>query len=64
MDLNRVKLIADYTRELRGTVRICTLMNLFLRFLDAIQLKRKVWFFRPVFAHLTNHVGFFRRKRM
>ena len=63
MDLNRAILLSDPERELRGTVRICTLMSLFLRFLDAIHLKQRVWFFRPLFAHLTHHVGFFRRGR-
>lgn len=63
MDLNRAVLLSDPERELRGTIRICTLMNLFLRFLDAIQLRQQVWFLRPLFAHLTGHVGFFRRGR-
>jgi hypothetical protein len=60
MELNRVTFVE---RDLRGTTRICTLMNLFLRFLDAIHLRQRVWFFRPLFSRLAGHQGLFQRGR-
>jgi hypothetical protein len=64
MGLTRTVLLSDPARALRGTVRICTLMSLFLRFFDAIHLTNKAWFFRPLFAHLTGHKGFSRRGKV
>jgi hypothetical protein len=61
MGLTRTVLLSDPEQALRGTVRICTLMSLFLRYFDAIHLMNKTWFFRPLFAHLTGHKGFSRR---
>jgi hypothetical protein len=64
MGLTREVLLSDPERSLRGTIRICTLMSLFLRYFDAIRLKQRTWFFRPLFAHLTDHKGFSRKKRI
>jgi hypothetical protein len=60
MELNRMT-FAD--QSVRGTTRVCTLLNLFLRFLDAVQLRQRVWFFRPLFARLAGHQGLFQRGR-
>jgi len=46
--------------KIKNSVRACTIMNLFLRFLDAEGLNRKRWFFRPVVAYYTNHRGMIR----
>jgi hypothetical protein len=46
--------------KIKNSVRACTIMNLFLRFLDAEGLNRKRWFFRPVAAYYTNHRGMIR----
>jgi hypothetical protein len=59
-DLTNVSLLADERREVKGASRICTLLNLSLRFLDQIRLRQKRWFFRPLFASITGHVGFLR----
>jgi len=46
--------------KIKNSIRACTIMNLFLRFLDAEGLNRKRWFFRPVAAYYTNHRGMIR----
>ena len=47
----------EETSKLKNSVRVCTLMNLFLRFMDAERIDSKKWFFRPVFAYYTGHRG-------
>ena len=63
MDLNVMMLLHRLEHQVRGLGRICTLMNMMLRFLDAIRLGGRRWFFRPLAAHEAGHVGFFRRGR-
>jgi hypothetical protein len=64
MLLNANMLLLDKDTIVQGSIRICTLLQLALRYLDAIQLQGKVWFFRPVFSSLTGHVGMVRRGRV
>ena len=48
--------------KIKNTVRFCTIMNLFFRFLDAERLERKRWFYRPVHAFYTQHRGTLRQE--
>ena len=53
--LNREWLITE--RSIKGSIRICTLMNILLRFMDAERINDKRWFFRSVEAYYTGHKG-------
>jgi hypothetical protein len=64
MLLNGPMLLMNPESVVKGSIRICTLLQLVLRYVDALQLQGKVWFFRPVFACLSGHVGMFRRGRV
>jgi hypothetical protein len=59
-DLTNMILVGDVRRAIKGTTRVCTLIDLCLRFLDHIQLRQRRWFFRPLVASITGHSGFFR----
>jgi hypothetical protein len=54
-NLDRESLITE--RSIKGSVRICTLMNVLLRFMDAERINDKRWFFRSVEAYYTGHKG-------
>ena len=54
-NLNRESLITS--RSIKGSIRICTIMNILLRFMDAEQISNKRWFFRSVEAYYTGHKG-------
>jgi hypothetical protein len=56
--LNRDNLIGS--DEIRNSNRLCTLMDLILRFMDEEQIDKKKWFFRPVVSFYTGHKGLFR----
>ena len=56
--LNEVSLVTSLT--IKNPTRLCTLMNLFLRFLDAEEIQNKRWFIRAVQAFYSGHVGMFR----
>ena len=53
--LNHETLIAE--RSIKGSIRICTLMNVLLRFMDVERMGGKRWFFRSVEAFYTGHKG-------
>jgi len=53
--LNRETLVTE--RSIKGSIRICTLMNVLLRFMDAERINGKRWFFRSVEAFYTGHKG-------
>ena len=57
-NLNRDTLVTE--RSIKGSIRICTLMNLLLRFMDAERMEGKRWFFRSVEAYYTGHKGSFK----
>jgi len=57
-ELNRDKLTGD--EEIRNSIRLCTLMDLVLRYMDEEQIDRKKWFFRPIMSFYTGHKGLFR----
>jgi len=59
-DLNRNAIFG--IRKLKNSTRICTLMNLLIRFLDADKISDKRWFYRPVQAYQIGHKGIFRPK--
>jgi hypothetical protein len=42
-------------RKLANATRICTIVELTLRLMDAIRVNRKRWFYRPVTAFLLGH---------
>ena len=42
-------------RKLANATRICTIVELTLRLMDAIRVNRKRWFYRPVAAFLLGH---------
>jgi hypothetical protein len=47
--------IPQVTGRIRNSVRICTLLNLFLRFSEEIELEDHHWFLRPVRSFYTGH---------
>ena len=53
--LNHDSLITQ--RTIKGSIRICTTMNILLRFMDMERFDKKRWFFRPVEAYYTAHKG-------
>ena len=57
-ELNKDKLTGD--EEIRNSIRLCTLMDLVLRYMDEEQIDRKKWFFRPIMSFYTGHKGLFR----
>ena len=54
-NLTRESLVTEKT--IKGSIRICTLMNILLRFMDAERMYDKRWFFRSVEAYYTGHKG-------
>ena len=56
MDL-RSEVIADKTstRKLANATRICTIIELTLRLMDAARVSKKRWFYRPVAAFTLGH---------
>jgi hypothetical protein len=54
-NLTRELLVTE--RSIKGSIRICTLMNVLLRFMDAERMDAKRWFFRSVEAYYTGHKG-------
>ena len=54
-NLTRELLVTE--RSIKGSIRICTLMNILLRFMDAERMDDKRWFFRSVEAYYTGHKG-------
>ena len=59
--LNEVSLVTSVT--IKNPTRLCTLMNLFLRFLDAEEIQDKRWFIRAVQAFYSGHIGMFRASK-
>jgi hypothetical protein len=59
--LNEVSLVTSLT--IKNPTRLCTLMNLFLRFLDAEEIENKRWFIRAVQAFYSGHIGMFRASK-
>ena len=59
--LNEVSLVTSLT--IKNPTRLCTLMNLFLRFLDAEEMQDKRWFIRSVQAFYSGHIGMFRASK-
>ena len=57
-DLNNAMLFGQ--RKVKNSTRACTLMDLFLRFLDEERINGKRWFYRPVASAYTGHKGLFR----
>ena len=59
-DLNAGSL--SHTREVRNSIRACTLMEIVLRFMDAERIQKKHWFVRPLQAFYAGHRGTFEKK--
>jgi hypothetical protein len=57
-ELNREKLTGK--EEIRNSIRLCTLMDLVLRYMDEEKIGKKKWFFRPIMSFYTGHKGLFR----
>jgi hypothetical protein len=51
--LNHNALVTSH--KIKGTLRLCTLIDIILRFLDVERIDKKRWFFRSVEAHYTGH---------
>jgi hypothetical protein len=54
-DLVRETIIDDAERRIKNSTRFCTLKNLLLRYIDALQIDDKRWFFRPVEAYYLGY---------
>jgi hypothetical protein len=52
----------SHTREVRNSVRACTLMEIVLRFMEAERIQKKHWFVRPLQAFYAGHKGTFEKK--
>jgi hypothetical protein len=53
--LSRENLLSS--KSTKGPARICALMDICIRFLDAERIQGKKWFFRPVQSYYTGHKG-------
>jgi hypothetical protein len=47
-------------RPIQNSTRACTLLNIVLRYMDAVRIQGKRWFFRPVQAFYIGHASSFR----
>jgi hypothetical protein len=56
-DFNLTRELLVTEKSIKGSIRICTLMNILLRFMDAERINDKRWFFRSVEAYYTGHKG-------
>ena len=45
------------SHRIKNPTRICTLIDLYLRFMDLYQIEEKRWFIRSVQAHYSGHMG-------
>ncbi|NDG27890.1 MAG: hypothetical protein EB120_12040 [Proteobacteria bacterium] len=45
---------------LENSVRVCTFLELLLRWMNGVGIDGKAWFYRPVQANIAGHKGFFR----
>jgi hypothetical protein len=43
--------------DLKNSIRICTTLDLALRFADAMRLREKIWFYRPIPTNKAGHIG-------
>ncbi len=57
-ELRRDVLISS--RPIRNATRACSLLEMFIRYIDLQELRGLRWYFRPVAAYYTGHKGFFR----
>jgi hypothetical protein len=60
LDLTSHKMIEE--RKVNNSNQMCTLMDITLRYMDAMKIQGKRWFFRPVASVMTGHLGTFRVK--
>jgi hypothetical protein len=60
-DLNNASILR--TRKIKNATRVCTLLNLMIRFLDANEIEGKRWFFRPIDTYYIGYKGLFRPGR-
>ena len=60
LDLTSHKLIEE--RKVGNSNQMCTLMDMTLRYMDAMKIQGKRWFYRPVGSVTTGHLGTFRVK--
>jgi hypothetical protein len=51
-----------HVREVRNSIRACTLMEIVLRFMEAERIQQKHWFIRPLQAFYAGHKGTFEKK--
>jgi hypothetical protein len=68
--LNQINLIGEmkemkpgkFKREggVQNSIRLCTLTDFVLRYMDEEQIDKKKWFFRPIMSFYTGHKGLFR----
>ena len=45
------------TRKVVNPKRMCMLLNLVLRYMDAMNVQKKRWFYRPIEARKVGHLG-------
>jgi hypothetical protein len=54
MGLNEVEM-SKVDRRIQNSVRVCTVSDLILRYMDKIKIEGKRWFYRPIEASLHGH---------
>ncbi len=56
----RSNILSVGSRKVRNATRACTLLELFIRYMDLSRVNNQRWFFRPIEAFYTGHKGLFR----
>lgn len=49
--------VRDKSRYLSNTNMMCTLLDLVLRYMDAMRIQDQRWFYRTIAANITGHLG-------
>jgi len=59
-DVDLTGTIIRIERPVENSTRVCTLLDIVLRYMDALRIQGKRWFFRPVQAFYMGHASSFR----
>jgi hypothetical protein len=59
-DLDLTRTMIRVERPIENSTRACTLLDIVLRYMDALRIQGKRWFFRPVQAFYMGHTSSFR----
>lgn len=57
MELTSTEYISDYRHIFNNIFNSCALLDIILRYMDQLKVNGKRWFFRPLAAFFSGHVG-------